>query len=476
MGDEITDYLASTSALAATATGAPLKLEPGTVVGGCCVLTFLGRGACGEVWKVHDDSLNCDLALKIFSPKASQSESESARQRRQFVKEARCLAQFRHPNIVRVHALSADGDAPYFTMDFLHPLVRPVPRRLARRIVGDVLSALEELHARGVVHRDIKPSNVLLDDRGRAVLADFGVVQIDDEETAAKVRLGDGTDAVGGEVRIAGTPAFGAPEQFTSGDATPASDLHAVGRLALWLFDGKPPRSWRLLILRATNSSPVMRYRNAKSMRKALFVTRVLECACAAVVALAAVCVVGLCAVRPMSSDQPLDLFESAEIAKTNIVCRYDFLRCSQKQTGRVITLKDGREYKTDTLHGRLTYVTTGHGGDRHATTGRQVREPIVVQGHGTLRADTVAFAEVHLLPGVKFITSGEYPNFKRRVPFGNPKMPRSRYEPYPVRPPPDASVTNASHTVYSSYIVEKGAELVFTDNKEYPAALIEQR
>lgn len=477
MGDEITDYLASTSALSATATNNFLKLKPGLSIGAYRVLAFLGRGACGEVWKVHDDSLNCDLALKLFSPKEPQSEDETTRLRRHFIMEARCLAQFRHPNIVRVHALSANGDAPYFTMDFLHPLVRPIPRRMVRRIVGGVLSALDELHSKGVVHRDVKPSNVLLDDGGNVVLADFGVAQIDDGQTTAKVRPDDGSTATlsGVPAHIAGTPAFGAPEQFVGEPATSASDLHAVGRLALWLFDDAPPLSWRWFILCATNSSPDLRYHTAKSMQRALSAMKVLERVFAAIVALVAACVVGLCAAL-LKSPEPLDLFEFADIANTNIVCRYDFLGTSEMQTGRVVTLRDGREYKTDILHGRLMLATTGYDDKLQSRTVRQVREPIVIRGRGTLLADTVAFADVHLMPGVTLVTSGEYPNFTRRIPYGDPMKPRSRYEPYPIHPPPDSSVTNEDHTIYTSYTVEKGAKLIFTGNNKYPESLIERK
>lgn len=461
MGDEITDYLASTSALSATAVDGPLKLKPGASLGGYRVLALLGRGACGEVWKVHDDSLNCNLALKLFSPKEQKNEKEIARLRRQFVEEARCLAKFRHPRIVRVHALSANGDMPFFTMDFLHPLVRPIPRRKVRKIVGGVLSALEELHSKGFVHRDIKPSNVLLDDRGNAVLADFGVVQIGDGETAAKVRPDDGPTVTLSDApaRITGTPAFGAPEQFAGKPATPASDLHAVGRLALWLFDGPPPLSWRWFVLRATNSSPAMRYADARSMKRALTATLNLErAAIAFAVAIAAGAGALLAyALSPRCETRTLD--ESC-IKSERLEFRYPYLARPVIREACVITLEGGRDYTLahgQYLKGRKSYLERIDGA-RGTTNLIEQGMPIVIQGSGTLHAPEILWAQVRLKPGVTLVTSGEF----------------SGIEPLPRRPPADANLTNL--TIYSSYIVEKGAKLVFTDNKEYPPSLVERR
>lgn len=461
MGDEISEYLESTSALSATVADGPLKLKPGAAIGGYRVLAFLGRGACGEVWKVRDDSLNCDLALKLFSPKAPLSEEETARLRRQFVEEARCLAQFRHPNIVRVHALSENGEAPYFAMDFLHPLVRPVPRRLARKVVGDVLSALDEIHARGVVHRDVKPSNVLTDDRGNAVLADFGVVQIDDGETAAKVRPDDGSTASHSDApaRIAGTPAFGAPEQFAGESATPASDLHAVGRLALWLFDGAPPLSWRWFVLRATNSSPAMRYADARTMKRALTATRNLECAAIASAVAIATCA-GVLLAYALSSRRDTRILDESRIRREHLEFRYPYLDRPVTREACVITLEGGHDYSLANgqhLHGGKSYLEIIEGASGTTNLIEQGM-PMVIQGSGTLHAPEILWAQVRLKPGVTLVTSGEF----------------SGIEPLPRRPPADASLTNL--TIYSSYIVEKGAELIFTDNKEYPTSLIDRR
>ena len=488
MDTDIDKYLKSDAALHQTESAQGHLLHPGETFGVFRIIAFLGRGTTSEVWRVRDESLNADFAMKIFAPRETVAEKESARLRRRFIAEARCLAQFTHPGIVRVHVLHSEGEHPFYTMDQLHPIVRPMAKGKAQKIIDDVLSALDALHAKGIVHRDIKPANVLLDDNGNAILADFGIAQIDDAETAKKITPSLTTTATAntGNMRIAGTPDFSAPEQFIGEDATPASDLHAVGRLALWLFDGKPPFAWRWFVMRATNSSPALRYKSAKAMQHAMHAIRLLETLPIAICVFGATTILSLCALhfrRPdppdLQESEPLDLFEDADIADTNIICRYNYLDDEyreQKLRGTLITLKNGQTYETEALQGRVTYVITGYNEKLGAKTGREVREPIIIQGSGTLRANTIAYAEVHLMPGVELITSGEYHDFYETIPIGNSNKRRNRYEQYAVRPSQSASTTNYHERVYASYIVEPGAKLVFTDNPHYPESLIERK
>ena len=478
MDTNIDEYLKSNAALNQTESAQGYLLHPGEAFGGFRVAAFLGRGATSEVWRVHDESLNADFAMKIFAPREASTEKDTARLRRHFIAEARCLAQFTHPGIVRVHVLNAECEHPFYTMDLLHPLVRPMAKGKARKIIGDVLTSLNAIHAKGVVHRDIKSANVLLDDNGNALLTDFGIAQIDGAETAAKVAPAGGESTSAGDMHIAGTPDFSAPEQFIGADATPASDLHAVGRLALWLFDGKPSLAWRWFVMRATNSSPALRYKSAKAMQCAMHVVQLLGTLPIAIGCFGAAVIISLCAIH-FKTPEPLDLFEDADIADTNILCRYNYLDDEyreQKQRGTLITLKNGQTYETEALQGRVTYVNTGYNEKLGAKTVREVREPIIIQGRGTLRANTIAYAEVHLMPGVELITSGEYHDFYETIPIGNYRNRRNRYEQYAVRPSQSASTTNYHDRVYASYIVEPGAKLVFTDNPHYPESLIERK
>ena len=469
MEPDIDDYLKSTAALNETKSIQGRMLHPGEPFGGFRVVAFLGRGATGEVWRVHDESLNADFAMKIFAPSETSTEKETARLRRRFIAEARCLAQFTHPGIVRVHVLQAKGEYPFYTMDMLHPIVRPLAKRKATTIISDVLSALDATHAKGIVHRDIKPANVLLDDNGNALLTDFGIAQIDNTETAKKITTPQTTTATAsiGSVRIAGTPDFSAPEQFIGADATPASDLHAVGRLALWLFDGKPPLSWRWFIMRATNSSPALRYKSAKAMQRTLTAARLswrVACALAVLIpATIATLLVFHEAPPPIRLDVDDDVYEA------NLDWNIPGVGIMENTRTQIITLEGGHSYKIGLLRGWQFYRDLKNG-----KLDGPYREPLIIQGNGTLYADRIAWLHVQLKSGVKLVTSGEYHGFV----FSRWNKDKHKDEDveYPSRPPQNATLTNAEQTVYAAYIVEPGAELVFTDNPSYPESLIDRR
>ena len=471
METDIDSYLASDNALRETASAQGDLLHPGETFGGFSIVSFLGRGATSEVWRVKDEALNSDFAMKIFAPRESVSEKETARLRRRFIAEARCLAQFTHPGIVRVHVLQDIGEHPFYTMDLLHPIVRPLPTRKTRKIIDDVLSALDALHAKGVVHRDIKPANVLLDDYGNAILTDFGIVQIDDGETAAQVARPDTSTAtaIGADTaRIAGTPDFSAPEQFMGADATPASDLHAVGRLAIWLFDGKPPLFWRWFVMRATNSSSALRYTSVKAMKRALAAARLswlVSCALAAAIPVA------IAALLFFHEEPPpirLDADDDVGEIKTEWILPGMGTPSSNVRTC-VITLEGGRSYKIGLLSGWQFYRELKNG-----KRGGPYRQPLIIQGNGTLYAERIAWHHVLLKPGVKLVTSGEYRGFT----FSRWNKDTHRHEDaeYPPRPPHDANLADAEQTVYAAYIVEPGAKLVFSDKTDYPESLIERR
>lgn len=454
METDIDEYLKSEAALNQTESAQGRLLHPGETFNSFRAVAFLGRGATSEVWRVHDESLNADFAMKIFAPRETSTEKETARLRRRFIAEARCLAQFTHPGIVRVHVLQDVGEHPFYTMDLLHPIVRPLARREARKIIGDVLTALDALHAKGIVHRDIKPANVLLDDNGNALLTDFGIIQIDDAETAAKVAPAGGETTSTGDVRAVGTPGFSAPEQFIGADATPASDLHAVGRLALWLFDGKPPLSWRWFIMRATNSSPALRYKSAMAMKRALGTVLVMEKIPHVVVTLTGLMVLGILSWTTFQRKTLPICADDVTLEWTEY--DYAFLPRPEKRQAPVITLKDGKSYSLDRQLTTDESYYLGPGNTKSEPNMVHWRGRVTIRGNGTLYWPEIRFAQVVLEPGVKLVTSGRYPRAT------------------PQLPPIEANVTNMLK--YASYIVEPGAKLVFTDNPHYPESLIERK
>jgi tetratricopeptide (TPR) repeat protein len=202
---------------------------------------LLGRGGMGLVYRVFDEELRHDVALKILRNLGPD-------QLYHLKAEFRFLAGITHRNLVALYELLADGPEPFFTMEFVDGVgfceyVREdappgdTPGSGSRVDLGRLHDALRQLvlgtaalHERGRVHRDIKPPNVLVDRAGRVVLLDFGLA-------STWARTPD-ADSLGGFV---GTLAYAAPEQQRGGHAHPAADWYSVGALLYEAFTGHPP-------------------------------------------------------------------------------------------------------------------------------------------------------------------------------------------------------------------------------------------
>jgi serine/threonine-protein kinase len=135
----------------------------------------LGGGGMGVVFLARDPALDRRVAIKVIRP-----ELATARATERFLREAKLLAQLKHPNIMPVHRAGEAGGFAYYVMDYCEGETLedrfargPLSRGEAVRIGRDLLDGLDAVHRAGLIHRDVKPSNVFLVDR-RAVLGDFG--------------------------------------------------------------------------------------------------------------------------------------------------------------------------------------------------------------------------------------------------------------------------------------------------------------
>jgi hypothetical protein len=182
----------------------------------------LGRGGSGSVWLARDERTGLDVALKII-PREGKRAPRAAR-------EAEAAARLRHERCVRAYNFGGDDGHVYIAYEYvpgrtLRDALRhgAVTDADAIEAAAQVLEGLAHAHARGIVHRDVKPSNVLLEDKEKlsAKLLDFGLAQFDEADTLTAV--GD----------VPGTLAYIAPERLTGEDASPASDVWAVG-VMLW--------------------------------------------------------------------------------------------------------------------------------------------------------------------------------------------------------------------------------------------------
>ncbi|MFD5618169.1 serine/threonine-protein kinase [Streptomyces yangpuensis] len=199
----------------------------------------LGRGGMGVVWRATDQLLGRRVAVKEMVPDPALSPDEARLQRERTLREARAAAQVKHPHIIVVHDVVADGERPCIVMELVEG--GSLADRLARTGPVDVaeaagigialIGALRTAHAAGVLHRDIKPANVLLEaPGGRAVLTDFGIAQVSGATTLT---------ATGAFV---GSPEYTAPERMSAqSPAGPESDLWSLGALLCTAVSGVSP-------------------------------------------------------------------------------------------------------------------------------------------------------------------------------------------------------------------------------------------
>ncbi|MBO0657038.1 protein kinase [Streptomyces triculaminicus] len=208
------------------------------VVGRYRLLELIGRGGMGRVWRAADETLGRRVAAKEIRIDGLVGE-ESAVQRERSLREARATARIDHPNVVRVYDVAEEDRRLWIVMELVdgrsleQVLVRegPVAPPEAARIGLGLVRALRAVHAVGVLHRDIKPGNVLLTERGRIVLTDFGIAAMQD--AAALTMAGT----------LVGSPDYMAPERIEGRLQGPPSDLWSLGATLCAAVAGHSPFS-----------------------------------------------------------------------------------------------------------------------------------------------------------------------------------------------------------------------------------------
>ncbi len=203
-------------------------------VGRYRVVSQLGEGAMGRVYRALDPSLGRDVAVKVL--RADLGGPSRANYEARFRNEARAAARFDHPHVVAVHDMGDDPEAgPFVVYEFvagrtLREALESSPLSPAEivRVARGVASALGALHAAGIVHRDIKPDNVMLGDSGAVKITDFGIARVPDA-----VLTRDG--------QFLGTPAYAPPEAITRGEYAPAGDVFSLGAVLYEALTGMRP-------------------------------------------------------------------------------------------------------------------------------------------------------------------------------------------------------------------------------------------
>src|SRR6185312_3448678 len=204
------------------------SFAPGAIIAGRYrLVSLLGRGGMGEVYRADDLTLDQRVALK-FLPAGVAADPERLAQ---FHAELRIARQVSHKNVCRLYDLGDHEGRRFLTMEYvdgedLATLLRRIgrlPQDKAIEIARQLCAGIAAAHERGVLHRDLKPANVMIDGDGNVRITDFGLA----------VAAGDAT-----AVR-AGTPQYMAPEQLTGGAASVKTDLYALGLILFEMFTGK---------------------------------------------------------------------------------------------------------------------------------------------------------------------------------------------------------------------------------------------
>ncbi|MEH0546349.1 serine/threonine-protein kinase [Streptomyces sp. B21-105] len=198
----------------------------------------LGRGGMGVVWRATDELLGRRVAVKELTQDDTLSDEEARERRDRTLREARAVAQLRHPHVIVVHDVVVEDERPYIVMELLDggsladriAEHGPLAPDEAARIGIALLGALRAAHAAGVLHRDIKPANVLLErDGDRVVLTDFGIAQVSGATTLTQTGS------------FVGSPEYTAPERMSGARTGAESDLWSLGALLCTALSGESP-------------------------------------------------------------------------------------------------------------------------------------------------------------------------------------------------------------------------------------------
>lgn len=284
-----------------------MTIREGTRLGAYEILTPIGAGGMGEVYRARDTRLGREVAVKVLPESLALDTAARAR----FEREARAVAALSHPNILDIHDVGFAGGVSFAVTELLEgqtlserlghgPLRGPLPWRKAIEIGLSVADGLGAAHAHGVVHRDLKPSNIFLTSDGRVKILDFGIATLEAGESSS----GSANEevAITETGTLVGTVGYISPEQIRRKPADARSDIFSFGCVLYEMVTGKRsfagetapevlvatlrkeprdpadlapglPEDLRLLILRCLEKDPGQRFQTARDLAFALKLT-----------------------------------------------------------------------------------------------------------------------------------------------------------------------------------------------------------
>jgi serine/threonine protein kinase len=224
----------------------PVDLAPGKMIGHYRILSILGAGGMGEVYRAHDTKLKRDVALKVLPEAFGRDDERLAR----FQREAHILASLNHPNIATIHDIEGYGELHFLVLEFIAGATLaervkrgPLPIKEALQFAKQIADALEAAHDRGIIHRDLKPANVCITPQDTVKVLDFGIAKALQGLASEE---GSGEDSSSSHLQrsgtapgvIIGTAAYMSPEQARGRKADRTSDVWAFGCVLFEMLTG----------------------------------------------------------------------------------------------------------------------------------------------------------------------------------------------------------------------------------------------
>jgi serine/threonine protein kinase len=209
-----------------------MTFEIGQTVGDYRIISILGRGGMGTVYKVRNTLTDREEAMKVVLPGAAATGETADR----FLREIRIQASLQHPHIAGIRTAFRSGESVLMIMELIEGVSLdqklrrgPLPLGETFRITDDILSALAHAHAKGIVHRDIKPSNIIVTPRGAPKLTDFGIATVAGDQRITRSGM------------AIGSLAYMSPEQVRSKPFDERADIYSLGITVYEALTGRRP-------------------------------------------------------------------------------------------------------------------------------------------------------------------------------------------------------------------------------------------
>ncbi|MFS8085776.1 MAG: protein kinase domain-containing protein, partial [Acidobacteriota bacterium] len=218
-------------------------ISPNTTIAQYTIVSKIGEGGMGEVWRARDPKLGRDVAIKVLPASLSENEDRL----RRFEQEAQAAGALNHPNILVIYHIGTHEDAPYIVSELLEGETlrdrmagAALPQRKAIDYALQIARGLAAAHEKGIIHRDIKPDNIFITDDGRVKILDFGLAKLSQPPTEVAAQ----TEIVTRRVRtdpgtVMGTVGYMSPEQVRGQPVDHRTDIFSFGAVLYEMLSGR---------------------------------------------------------------------------------------------------------------------------------------------------------------------------------------------------------------------------------------------